>query len=71
MRALGPQSSYGEAYKVYMDHARQRGIAVVALTTFKNRALASYGEGVELPTNIVPLRPYAVVRALFDEQAAV
>jgi hypothetical protein len=69
MRTQGPQSSYGEAYKVYLDHAHQRGLKILSLKTFKNRALDAYGEDVSLATNIVPLRPYAIVRPLFAESA--
>jgi hypothetical protein len=67
MRTQGREAPYGEAYKVYLDHARQRGLKLVSLKTFKNRALAAYGEDVALATNIIPLRPYAIVRPLFAD----
>jgi len=62
MRTLGAQASYGEAFKVYRDQAKARGLEPVSLKTFKNRALDSYGEAVELASNIVPFRPAAALR---------
>jgi len=69
MRTLGPQASYTEAFKVYLDHAKKRELKPLSLKTFKNRALDAYGEDVIAPTNIVPLHPYAVVKALFLDEA--
>lgn len=69
MRTIGPEASYSEAYKVYMDHARDRGLEPVALKTFKNRALSEYGANVAYDApNIAPLRPYFVARPLFGNE---
>ena len=69
MRTIGPEASYSEGYKVYMDHARERGLSPVSLKTFKNRALSEYGSNIAYDApNIVPLRPYAIARPLFARE---
>ena len=67
MQTMGPQSPYSVAYTFYLDHARLRGLKPISLKTFKNRALARYGEDVVAPANIVPLRPYFITKSLFEE----